>query len=69
MSKNWRDLEAGRKAAIVMAGAIQFGLMAALVDIYRRTAEDIQGGKPYWVAASFVNYIGPLAYFLFGRGR
>jgi len=49
---------------------VQFGLLAAaLVDIYRRPAEEIRGRKPLWVAVAFVNYIGPISYFLFGRRR
>ena len=32
-------------------------------------AEQINGRKPMWVALAFVNTIGPLAYFVFGRKR
>jgi hypothetical protein len=28
-----------------------------------------QGSKKLWVAAAFVNFVGPLAYFMFGRRR
>jgi hypothetical protein len=29
----------------------------------------VRGSKLYWAAATFVNFVGPLAYFLFGRRR
>jgi hypothetical protein len=41
----------------------------ALVDIYRRPAGEIRGRKGVWVATAFVNYVGPISYFLFGRRR
>ncbi|HWV86351.1 MAG TPA: PLD nuclease N-terminal domain-containing protein [Capillimicrobium sp.] len=68
--KQWSDLSPGQRAAIVGAGIVQVGLLvAALVDIRRRPAKQINGPKGAWVAASFVNYAGPLAYFAFGRKR
>jgi hypothetical protein len=49
---------------------VQLGLLAtALVDIYRRPAGEIRGRKRLWVAAAFVNFVGPISYFLFGRKR
>ena len=43
--------------------------MANLIDIRRRPAADIRGSKRVWTALAFVNFIGPLAYFRFGRLR
>jgi hypothetical protein len=71
-NKKWGDLTAGEKAPIVLRGIVQFALLAAaLLDIYRRPAEEIKGSKWLWVAASLVNFMGagPLAYFVFGRKR
>jgi hypothetical protein len=42
-------------------------LVAALKDIHRRPAAEIKGGKRLWTAVAFVNTIGPIAYFAFGR--
>jgi hypothetical protein len=68
--KRWDDLSGDQKAAIVFSGTIQLGLLAAaLVDIYRRSAGEIRGGKRLWAAAAFINYVGPISYFLFGRKR
>jgi hypothetical protein len=43
-------------------------LMAtALVDMARRSAEQINGSKWAWALASLVSFIGPIAYFVWGR--
>jgi hypothetical protein len=66
--KTWRDLSAPTKARIMTLGIVQVLLLAAaLWDIAHRPAEEIKGNKPMWVGLAFVNYIGPLAYFLLGR--
>jgi hypothetical protein len=68
--KQWSDLSAEQRAAIVGAGAIQLALHgAALIDLRRRPGDQVNGRKALWVAVSFVNFIGPLAYFAFGRRR
>ena len=68
--KQWKDLSDGQRSGIVVAGAVQIALLvAALVDLRSRPASEIRGPKPAWVAASFVNFIGPVAYFTFCRKR
>jgi hypothetical protein len=44
-------------------------LVATLRDIRRRPAAEINGSKRLWTAAAFVNFFGPLAYFILGRKR
>lgn len=48
---------------------LQVALFAAgLVDLLRRRPEQVTGGAKWpWVIALFLNIIGPLAYFAFGR--
>ena len=68
--KRWRDLTDLQKGAIVLSSAVQVALLAAaLVDIYRRPQAEIRGSKRAWTAVSFVNFVGPVSYFLFGRKR
>ena len=68
--KDWSDLSVRQKTGIVLAGTIQIGLLAAaLVDMSRRSLEGIRGSKRLWRAAAFVNFVGPICYFLFGRRR
>ena len=66
--KRWSDLTTGQQTAIQIGAAVQFSLMAAaLWDMWRRPAEEINGDRRLWTLASFVNFVGPLAYFAFGR--
>ncbi|HSQ37057.1 MAG TPA: PLDc N-terminal domain-containing protein [Acidimicrobiia bacterium] len=66
--KKWSDLSRGRQAATVLGSIVQIGLLgAALWDIYHRPASQLRGTRAAWTAASFINFAGPIAYFLFGR--
>jgi hypothetical protein len=68
--KDWGDLSARQRRGVVLGGVVQIGLLAAaLADIYQRPQEDIRGNKWLWTAAAFVNFVGPISYFLFGRKR
>jgi hypothetical protein len=68
--KKWKDLSASQKWGIVLSGTVQVALLvAALLDIYRRPPEEIRGSKKLWTLVAFVNFVGPIAYFLFGRRR
>jgi hypothetical protein len=68
--QRWRDLTPTRRAEISAAAAVQLALLvAALRDLLRRPAAELTAPKPVWVAACFVNFVGPLAYFAAGRRR
>jgi hypothetical protein len=65
-----RDLSAPQRAVLAVLVALQLGLLAAaLFDLSRRPARKVRGDKRLWVAAAFVNYVGPVAYFVYGRKR
>jgi hypothetical protein len=69
-NKKWSDLTASQKTPFVLRGIVQFALLAAaLADIYRRPAEEVNGSKWMWSAVALLNFmgIGPIAYFVFGR--
>ena len=71
-NKRWSDLTAREKTPFVLRGIVQFALLAAaLADIYRRPAQEINGSKWLWSAVAFANFmgIGSIAYFAFGRKR
>jgi hypothetical protein len=68
--RSLRDLSAPQRAVIGVLGLGQVTLLvAALVDLRRRPARKVRGDKRLWTAAAFVNYIGPIAYFVYGRKR
>jgi Phospholipase_D-nuclease N-terminal len=66
--KRWRELNHRQQAIIVAAVVVQELLSAAtLLDLRRRPGTQVRGSKKLWVAAAFVNLVGPIAYFTFGR--
>ena len=68
--QRFSDLPPARKALVVATGIVQVTLfVAAQVDITRRSASELRGSKRLWRLLMFVNVVGPLAYFLWGRRR
>jgi hypothetical protein len=68
--RGWKDLSSRQKTGILLGGAAQISLLAAaLADIRRRSPDGIRGSKRLWTAAAFVNFVGPISYFLSGRRR
>lgn len=68
--KTWKEMSPSGKAGMIVTAIMQVSLLvAAQRDISRRPAELINGPKAAWRAASFINFIGPMGYFVFGRKR
>ncbi|HEY1154948.1 MAG TPA: PLD nuclease N-terminal domain-containing protein [Arthrobacter sp.] len=68
--KTWKEMSPAGKVGTIVTAIMQVSLLvAAQRDISRRPAELINGPKAAWRAASFVNFIGPMGYFIFGRKR
>ena len=66
----WNELTPIQQATIAGVGLFQVLLLiAALVDLRRRPAAQINGSKKLWTLAAFINFVGPISYFLFGRKR
>jgi hypothetical protein len=66
--KKWSDLSRGQQAATVLSSIVQLSLLAAAQwDIHHRSPAQIKGSKAAWTVASFINFAGPIAYFMFGR--
>ncbi len=69
----WSDLSE-RTRRLIIVGAVLEGMLkiAALVDLWRRPAEQVRGPKAVWaVVVALANSVGaiPLSYFLWGRRR
>lgn len=68
--RRWSEVGPRARAGIVVAGVVQVALLlAALADLRRRDGDELTAPRWAWALAAFVNYIGPLAYFAFGRRR
>jgi hypothetical protein len=68
--KTWKEMSPAARVSFVVVGIIQVSLMlAAQRDISRRPAAQINGPKAAWRAASLINFIGPVGYFVLGRKR
>ena len=68
MTKKWNDLTGAQQAGMGLLGVVQLGLLvAAQIDLSRRTDEQVNGLKAVWRAVALINFVGPLAYFAVGR--
>ena len=68
--RKFSELSRRERIGIACGAAVQLVLLGtALRDLSRRAPDEIRGPKGLWAAASFVNFIGPLAYFAFGRRK
>lgn len=68
--KTWKEMSSSSKAGTIIVAIVQLSLLvAAQRDISKRPAALINGPKGAWRAASFINFVGPMGYFIFGRKR
>jgi Phospholipase_D-nuclease N-terminal len=68
--RRWRDLTPAQQALVITGATVQFGLAAAAwTDLARRAPAQVRGPKWRWAALIAVNYVGPIAYFRWGRRR
>ena len=68
--KQWSDLSPQKRMTFGLTGLLQVALLvAALIDIRRRPAEQIKGSKKLWTLVAFINFVGPITYFVFGRKK
>jgi hypothetical protein len=69
-TKKWSELNETQKTVVLTLISTQIALLlTALIDLRRRPATEINGSKRLWTALAFVNFIGPIAYFVWGRKR
>jgi len=69
--KKWSSLSPRARKAIICAAAVDTGLKAAaLIDLRKRSADEVRGSRLAWkLGLTFVNSAGvlPVVYFLRGR--
>ncbi|HTI20410.1 MAG TPA: PLD nuclease N-terminal domain-containing protein [Kutzneria sp.] len=65
---SWGDLSPHRRRQLAALGIVQVLLaVAAWIDLAIRPAAKVRGPKWAWTLAIGVNFVGPLAYFGWGR--
>lgn len=68
--KKWSDLTSAQQAGLILLSVVQIGLLvAAQVDLSRRSADQVNGSKALWRGLTLINFLGPLTYFVVGRRR
>jgi hypothetical protein len=64
----WTDMSSTRKACVIAAAVLQISLAVwAWADLARRPKSQVRGRKAWWASIIGINYVGPLAYFGWGR--
>ena len=67
-TKKWHDLGPRQRRAIMVGGTVQAALaLSAWYDLSHRPQELVNGPKALWTLAIAINFVGPIAYFRFGR--
>jgi len=66
----WSELTPKQRTVMVIGALIQFALLTlAQRDLSKRSQEAVNGPKWAWRMATMINFVGPLAYFGFGRKK
>ena len=67
--RRWQDLPPRARRGIGVIAFVQIALLAsAAIDLIRRPASEVRGGRKWaWFPVLFVNFVGPVVYFLLGR--
>lgn len=66
----WGDLSPRTRSLVSVAALGELTLKtAALIDIRRRSRDQVRGPRLMWTALCFVNLLGPITYFVIGRRR
>jgi hypothetical protein len=68
--RRWRELSPREQTAVLTLASVQLSLAAtAWADLARRPAVDVNGSKLRWALLIAINFVGPVAYFRWGRRR
>jgi hypothetical protein len=67
-NRRWKDLSARQQTLVLVAGSVQLALAAtAWTDLATRAADEVNGRRSLWALLIAVNWVGPLAWFRWGR--
>lgn len=66
--RSFSELSRRTQTIIVSTGVLELALLiAAQADLTRRPAHQVRGSKLGWRLLTFINVVGPIAYFRWGR--
>ncbi|MGZ4566534.1 MAG: PLDc N-terminal domain-containing protein [Blastococcus sp.] len=66
--RRWADLSTPQRAGLLVLATVQLSLATrAWMDLARRPAGRVNGPKPLWALVIAINFVGPIAYFRWGR--
>jgi hypothetical protein len=64
----WQDLSPATRGILLFLFSLQLSLTAtALTDLALRPPEQVNGPRWAWALVSLISFVGPLAYFRWGR--
>jgi len=67
-TKRWSDYTTAQRIALLTLMSTELVLTAtAAVDLVRRPAQGLRGGRRLWWLLIFVQPVGPLLYLFWGR--
>ena len=67
-SRRWDELSWPARIVVMLTTAVQISLaVSAWTDLATRPVDQVRGAKRVWALVISVNFVGPLAYFLWGR--
>lgn len=67
-TRRWSDLSQRQQTAVLVGVSVQLSLAAtAWCDLARRPAALVNGRKALWAGIIGANFLGPIAYFTWGR--
>ncbi|MCZ2860626.1 PLDc N-terminal domain-containing protein [Blastococcus sp. VKM Ac-2987] len=66
--RRWQELTPRQRTLVLVLGSAQLSLAAtAWADLATRPVDEVNGSKVRWAAVIAINWIGPLAWFRWGR--
>jgi phospholipase D-like protein len=66
--RRWQDLTPRQQATVLALASVQLSLAAtAWADLATRPAQEVNGCKARWAAIIAINFLGPVAWFRWGR--
>jgi hypothetical protein len=66
--RRWQELTPRRRTAVLVAASVQLSLAAtAWAQLATTPAEEVNGSRARWALLIAVSWVGPLAWFRWGR--